>query len=58
MKTTTHTLRKLKGQKPIVCVTAYDAITARFAKQINRQSGAREFFPVWCVCGNLALQAL
>ena len=33
MKTTTHTLRKLKGQKPIVCVTAYDAITARFASE-------------------------
>jgi len=33
LKTTTHTLRKLKGQKPIVCVTAYDAITARFASE-------------------------
>ncbi|MFT3869035.1 MAG: 3-methyl-2-oxobutanoate hydroxymethyltransferase [Nibricoccus sp.] len=33
MKTTTHTLRKLKGQRPIVCVTAYDAITARFASE-------------------------
>lgn len=31
MKTTTHTLRKLKGERPIVCVTAYDAFTARFA---------------------------
>lgn len=31
MKTTTHTLRKLKGQRPIVAVTAYDAITARYA---------------------------
>jgi 3-methyl-2-oxobutanoate hydroxymethyltransferase len=29
VKTTTHTLRKLKGQRPIVAVTAYDAITAR-----------------------------
>jgi 3-methyl-2-oxobutanoate hydroxymethyltransferase len=33
MKTTTHTLRKLKGKQPIVCVTAYDAITARFASE-------------------------
>ncbi len=31
MKTTTHTLRKLKGQRPIVAVTAYDAVTARYA---------------------------
>lgn len=31
MKTTPHTLRKLKGQRPIVAVTAYDAITARYA---------------------------
>ena len=31
MKTTVHTLRKLKGQRPIVAVTAYDAIVARFA---------------------------
>jgi 3-methyl-2-oxobutanoate hydroxymethyltransferase len=33
LKTTAHTLRKLKGQRPIVCVTAYDAITARFASE-------------------------
>jgi 3-methyl-2-oxobutanoate hydroxymethyltransferase len=31
MKTTTLTLRKLKGQRPIVAVTAYDALTARCA---------------------------
>lgn len=31
VKTTPHTLRKLKGQRPIVAVTAYDAITARYA---------------------------
>jgi len=31
LKTTTHTLRKLKGERPIVAVTAYDAITARCA---------------------------
>lgn len=31
MKTTTHTLRKLKGERPIVAVTAYDAMTARYA---------------------------
>ncbi|HEY0947224.1 MAG TPA: 3-methyl-2-oxobutanoate hydroxymethyltransferase [Opitutaceae bacterium] len=31
MKTTTHTLRKLKGERPIVAVTAYEAITAGYA---------------------------
>lgn len=31
LKTTTHTLRKLKGVRPIVAVTAYDAMTAKFA---------------------------
>jgi len=31
VKTTTHTLRKLKGQAPIVAVTAYDTLTARLA---------------------------
>lgn len=30
-KLTTHAFRKLKGQRPIVAVTAYDAITARYA---------------------------
>ena len=33
MKTTTLTLRKLKGQRPIVAATAYDALTARFASE-------------------------
>ena len=33
MKTTTLTLRKLKGQRPIVAATAYDAITARCASE-------------------------
>jgi 3-methyl-2-oxobutanoate hydroxymethyltransferase len=33
LKTTVHTLRKLKGQRPIVAVTAYDAIVARFASE-------------------------
>ena len=33
MKTTTLTLRKLKGQRPIVAVTAYDVITARYAAE-------------------------
>ncbi|HTX66688.1 MAG TPA: 3-methyl-2-oxobutanoate hydroxymethyltransferase [Opitutaceae bacterium] len=33
MKTTTHTLRKLKGQRPIVAATAYDAPTARLAAE-------------------------
>lgn len=32
-KLTTHTLRKLKGKQPIVAVTAYDAITARYASE-------------------------
>jgi len=31
VKTTTHTLRRLKGQTPIVAVTAYDTLTARLA---------------------------
>ncbi len=31
MKTTTYTLRKLKGQAPIVAVTAYDTLIARLA---------------------------
>jgi 3-methyl-2-oxobutanoate hydroxymethyltransferase len=31
VKTTTLTLRKLKGQRPIVVTTAYDVITARLA---------------------------
>ncbi|HZL47099.1 MAG TPA: 3-methyl-2-oxobutanoate hydroxymethyltransferase [Opitutaceae bacterium] len=33
MKTTTLTLRKLKGQRPIVAATAYDALTARYASE-------------------------
>jgi 3-methyl-2-oxobutanoate hydroxymethyltransferase len=33
MKTTVHTLRKLKGQRPIVAVTAYDAVIARYASE-------------------------
>lgn len=33
MKTTTLTLRKLKGQRPIVVATAYDVITARIASE-------------------------
>ncbi len=33
VKTTTHTLRKLKGQRPIVAATAYDVITARSAAE-------------------------
>ena len=31
MKTTTQTLRNLKGQRPVVAVTAYDYITAQLA---------------------------
>jgi len=30
-KLTTHTFHKLKGKRPIVAVTAYDALTARYA---------------------------
>jgi 3-methyl-2-oxobutanoate hydroxymethyltransferase len=33
LKTTTHTLRKLKGERPIVAVTSYDAMTARYASE-------------------------
>lgn len=33
MKTTPHTLQKLKGQRPLVAVTAYDALTARYADE-------------------------
>ena len=33
LKTTTLTLRKLKGQRLIVATTAYDVITARFAAE-------------------------
>ena len=33
VKTTTLTLKKLKGQRPIVAVTAYDVITARYAAE-------------------------
>jgi 3-methyl-2-oxobutanoate hydroxymethyltransferase len=33
LKTTTLTLRKLKGQRPIVATTAYDVITARLAAE-------------------------
>ena len=32
-KITTHTIRKLKGQRPVVAVTAYDAPTARYASE-------------------------
>lgn len=31
VKTTPHTLQKLKGQRPIVAVTAYDALMAHYA---------------------------
>ena len=33
MKATTRSIRALKGKRPIVCLTAYDAITARVADQ-------------------------
>jgi 3-methyl-2-oxobutanoate hydroxymethyltransferase len=31
MKTTTQTIRTLKGKRPVVCVTAYDTLTAHLA---------------------------
>ena len=31
MKATTRSLRALKGRRPLVCLTAYDAVTARLA---------------------------
>jgi 3-methyl-2-oxobutanoate hydroxymethyltransferase len=33
VKTTPHTLRKLKGERPLVAVTAYDALTAHYADE-------------------------
>jgi len=33
VKTTTRSLRALKGVRPIVCLTAYDAVTARIAEE-------------------------
>ena len=33
MKTTTRSLRALKGVRPIVCLTAYDTISARIAEE-------------------------
>lgn len=33
MKSTTRSIRALKGTRPIVCLTAYDAVTARIADQ-------------------------
>ena len=33
MKATTRSIRALKGKRPVVCLTAYDAITARIADQ-------------------------
>lgn len=33
MKCTPHTLQQLKGKRPIVSVTAYDALTARYADE-------------------------
>ncbi len=33
MKSTTRSLRALKGVRPIVCLTAYDAVTARIAAE-------------------------
>jgi 3-methyl-2-oxobutanoate hydroxymethyltransferase len=35
LKTTTYTLRKLKGERPIVAVTAYDALMARLAGEAD-----------------------
>ncbi|NBX34881.1 hypothetical protein EBR16_05920 [bacterium] len=33
VKTTTRSLRALKGVRPIVCLTAYDTVTARIAEE-------------------------
>ena len=33
VKATTRSIRALKGTRPIVCLTAYDAVTARIADQ-------------------------
>ncbi|WOO43471.1 3-methyl-2-oxobutanoate hydroxymethyltransferase [Rubellicoccus peritrichatus] len=50
VKTTTQTLRKLKGQRPIVAVTAYDYITAQLA-----DAAEVDFILVGDSLGNTAL---
>ena len=32
VKTTTRSIRSLKGVRPVVCLTAYDTVTARIAE--------------------------
>lgn len=50
MKTTTRSIRALKGVRPIVCLTAYDAITARIA-----EAGGADLLLVGDSVGNTVL---
>ena len=50
MKTTTRSIRALKGVRPIVCLTAYDAITARIA-----EAGGADLILVGDSVGNTVL---
>jgi 3-methyl-2-oxobutanoate hydroxymethyltransferase len=50
VKTTTRSIRALKGVRPIVCLTAYDAITARLASQ-----GGADLILVGDSVGNVVL---
>lgn len=50
VKTTTKTIRQAKGQRPLVCLTAYDVITARLADQ-----GGADFLLVGDSVGNAVL---
>ena len=50
VKTTTRSLRSLKGVRPIVCLTAYDAITARIA-----EAGGADLILVGDSVGNTVL---
>lgn len=50
MKSTTRSIRALKGQRPVVCLTAYDAITARIA-----EAGGADLLLVGDSVGNTVL---
>ena len=50
MKTTTRTIRESKGVRPVVCLTAYDAVTARIA-----DAGGADLLLVGDSVGNVVL---
>lgn len=50
MQVTTRSIRALKGTRPIVCLTAYDAVTARIASQ-----GGADLILVGDSVGNVVL---